>query len=141
LNWEVEVWPDIGYIARFNFRRSGEDQGCHWVDFEVYEITSYPGYPEEHQDSPASEFSVARKDWKRSGDDVGGDELDEARVLAKGNIKFDGCSHWYWHEYVHICGIDEAAKHCAMVYRVFLKVKEEMAKTHDWLWKEWEPNA
>lgn len=133
----VEVWPDLGYIVRFVYRDHKED--CHWMDFEVYHITGYPGYPEECKDAPASDFSVAMKGWKQSGDDVGGDDLDNAEIYARGSVKFDGCSNWHWNKCTHICGIDEAAKHCSMVYRVFERMKA-LVPEHDWLWKEWNAN-
>lgn len=134
---EVEVWADLGYIARFSYKHSKED--CYWIDFEVFQITSYPGTTEDQKDSPAGEFGVAMKGWKQSSDDVAGDDLDNAEIYCKGSIKFDGCSHFYWHEYTHICGIDEAAKHCAMVYRLFLKAKAAYPE-HGWLWEEWTPD-
>ncbi len=135
--WETEVWEDLGYIARFGYRRSKED--CYWIDYEVYQISGYPGYPEERGERGLGDFLVLMKGWKSSGDDVAADDLDNAEVYVKGNIKFDGCSHFYWGNYTHICGIDEAAKHCAMVYRLFLKAKSVYPE-HDWLWREWTPD-
>lgn len=94
----------------------------HWADFKVYEINGrYDG---------SGEAIFGKASWKNSSETV--TDVAEAEPYMTGSVKWDGCSHLDFGRggYLHFCGMDCYAKHCALMKYLWEKSRELVGKEY-----------
>ena len=97
---ERDLGEELWFAVRFRpANRSGGE--VYSVEFEAYKVTGR---------EPRGKAWFAR-DNERGADDPT-DKLEDADRYLRGEIKWDGCSHWYFDEQdrvmLHLCGRDAA---------------------------------
>jgi hypothetical protein len=120
LGWQTSIHPDIGWVFRLNPSESDEGSArkIYWVDVEVYDIYGYAGA--EGSLEP-SDYSLKPRGWTGNEESVSLDDLsdDNCEWVAKGYVKWDGCSNMEFNNCVHICGMSDAKNFSAMIVRLW----------------------
>lgn len=99
----IEEWRDLWYVVRLR-------PNTHWMDVEVFDHCGY--------DTASNQWSVTKVDAVCSAD--GTSNLDEAKPILTGSIKWDGCSNFQFpDDCYHWCGRKDAADFGKMIDRLY----------------------
>jgi len=115
--WVERIYDDIELHARMR----SINEAC--VEYEVRPLMFW----DDGEGSPLK--------FEARGDGAVGPthDIDKAEVLITGSIRFDGCSHNYFQDYIHGCGRDELVRLGALYTLLFDWAIEFMPENEEFL--------
>lgn len=66
------------------------------------------------------------------GSNLNSDNFEHGDEVVHGFIKWDGCSHWYFSEYQHLCGRSSGLAFAGMITKIF-DLARDMEHYADWV--------